>query len=189
MSAESARVRAWSGARSRAGRVQAVGVGGDPGSDAGRVAVAAPGVGESARRRGAPRGGATGRTARASRCVCGAFFVGAGVLHFATPQTFEQIVPPGFGDPHALVLLSGAAEIIGGLSLARRDARWFSRWWLIGLLVAVFPANVYMALDPGTTGSFGLPRSLLWVRLPLQAVGIWCVWNITKEKLRVQLPT
>jgi uncharacterized membrane protein len=125
---------------------------------------------------------------RGSRLICGAFFVGAGILHLVRPRTFEQIVPPGFGDPQALVLLSGVAEIIGGVSLARRDARWFSRWWLIGLLVSVFPANVYMAVDPGTTGSFGLPRWLLWVRLPLQGLGIWWVWSITRDKLRVQLP-
>jgi uncharacterized membrane protein len=126
---------------------------------------------------------------RGSRLACGTFFVGAGVLHFARPQTFEQIVPPGFGDPHALVLVSGAAEIIGGLSLARRDARWFSRWWLIALLVGVFPANVYMAVDPGATGTFGLPRSALWARLPLQGVGIWWLWTVTRDKLRVQLPS
>jgi uncharacterized membrane protein len=126
---------------------------------------------------------------RGSRCVCGAFFVGAGILHFVRPRTFEQIVPPGFGDPHTLVLVSGAAEIIGGASLARPDARWFSRWWLIGLLVAVFPANVYQAVDPSSAGTFGLPRWVLWARLPLQAAGIWWVWTVTREKLRVQLPS
>jgi uncharacterized membrane protein len=120
--------------------------------------------------------------------VCGAFFVAAGILHLVRPRTFEQIVPPGIGDPRTLVLLSGLAEIVGGASLARRDARWFSRWWLTGLLVAVFPANVYMALDPGSAGDFGLPRSALWARLPLQAVAIWWVWSVTRHKLRVQLP-
>jgi uncharacterized membrane protein len=129
------------------------------------------------------------RATRRSRSVCGAFFVGAGVLHLVRPRTFEQIVPPGFGDPHAIVLISGVAEIVGGMSLARRSSRWFSRWWLIGLLVAVFPANVYMAVDPGTTGSFGLPRWMLWARLPLQGVGIWWVWTVTRDKLRVQLPS
>jgi len=126
---------------------------------------------------------------RDSRRVCGAFFVGAGVLHIVRPRTFEQIVPPGFGDPHTLVFVSGLAEIIGGASLFHGGARRFSRWWLIALLVAVFPANVYMAVDPGTAGTFGLPRWLLWVRLPLQAAGIWWVSSVTKEKLRVQLPS
>lgn len=121
--------------------------------------------------------------------VLGAFFVGAGILHLVRSQTFEEIVPPGFGDPHTLVVISGLAEIIGGASLAWREARWFSRWWLIGLLVAVFPANVYMAIDPTGAATFGLPRWLLWVRLPLQGAGIWWVLSVTRDKLRVQLPS
>jgi uncharacterized membrane protein len=125
---------------------------------------------------------------RASRRACGAFFVGAGILHLVRPRTFEQIVPPGFGDPRLVVFVSGLAELVGGASLARRDARWFSRWWLIALLVAVFPANVYMAVDPSSAGTFGLPRWALWARLPLQAVGIWWVASVTRHKLRVQLP-
>jgi uncharacterized membrane protein len=128
------------------------------------------------------------RALRGSRYACGVFFVGAGVLHLVRPRTFEQIVPPGLGDPHALVFVSGLAEIVGGASLARRESRWFSRWWLTALLVAVFPANVYMAIDPGSAGTFGLPRWALWARLPLQAVAIAWVWSVTKQKLRVQLP-
>lgn len=146
-----------------------------------------PSDGAGAPLAGAPSSAAAASVERAtesrlisgSRRVCGAFFVGAGVLHLVRPRTFEQIVPPGFGDAHALVLLSGAAEIIGGLSLACGNARWFSRWWLTALLVAVFPANVYMALDPGKTGSFGFPRWALWARLPLQAGGIWGIWAVT----------
>jgi uncharacterized membrane protein len=148
-----------------------------------QAAGVAGGSGES---RAVRRGSGEPRAVRASRGACGALFVGAGILHFARPRTFEQIVPPGFGDPHTLVLLSGAAEIVGGVSLARRNARLFSRWWLVALLVAVFPANVYMALDPGTTGTFGLPRWLLWVRLPVQGVAIWWVASVTRDKLRVQ---
>jgi uncharacterized membrane protein len=133
--------------------------------------------------------GVEGPAMRRSRAICGVFFVGAGILHLVRPRTFEQIVPPGFGDPSALVMISGIAEIVGGASLAVRDVRWFSRWWLVLLLIAVFPANVYMAVDPGVTGSFGLPRWLLWVRLPLQGVAGWWVWAVTRDKLRVQLPS
>jgi uncharacterized membrane protein len=129
------------------------------------------------------------RAMRGSRRACGAFFVAAGILHLVRPRTFEKIVPPGFGDAHTLVVISGLAEIVGGASLARRQARRFSRWWLIGLLVAVFPANVYMAVDPTRAATFGLPRWLLWARLPLQAVGIWWVASVTRDKLRVQLPS
>jgi len=154
-----------------------------------RAGLGGPALASRGRRRPVDPAVGESRAIRVSRLVCGAFFVGVGILHLARPRTFEQIVPPGFGDPHTLVLLSGVAEIIGGASLARPDARWFSRWWLIVVLVSVFPANVYMALDPVTTGSFGLPRWLLWVRLPLQAAGVWWVWSVSRDKLRVQLPS
>jgi uncharacterized membrane protein len=120
-----------------------------------------------------------------SRATCAAFFVGAGVLHFARPRMYEQIVPPGFGDPRVVVALSGAAEILGGLALAGVAGvagRHVSRWWLIGLLVAVFPANVYMALEPERTGGSGLPGWLLWARLPLQGVLIYWVWRATRGR-------
>jgi uncharacterized membrane protein len=137
---------------------------------------------------GESRDAGESRVIRDSRRVCGVFFVGAGVLHLVRPRTFEQIVPPGFGD-RQIVVISGLAEIVGGASLARREVRRFSRWWLIALLIAVFPANVYMAVDPAATGTFGLPRWLLWLRLPLQGAGIWWVASVTREKLRVQLPS
>ncbi len=116
-----------------------------------------------------------------SRGVCGAVFVGAGILHFARPRMYEQIVPPGFGDRSAVVMLSGAAEIAGGLALYSPAGRRVSRWWLAALLVAVFPANVYMALEPEQTGAAGLPGWLLWARLPLQPVLIWWVWRVTRR--------
>ncbi|MGI8803675.1 MAG: DoxX family protein [Solirubrobacteraceae bacterium] len=120
-------------------------------------------------------------TARVSRGLCGAFFVGAGILHFVRPKMYEEIVPPGFGDPPTVVLISGAAEIVGGLSLAASGGRRLSRWWLVGLLVAVFPANVYMALEPQRSG---LPGWLLWARLPLQPLVIWWVWAVTRRSPR-----
>ncbi len=121
-----------------------------------------------------------GSRALLSRGACGALFVGAGILHLVRPRTFEQIVPPGLGDPAAIVLLSGVAELVGGASLAVVGARRFSRLWLTALLVAVFPANVYMALDPSRTGAAGLPTWLLYARLPLQPGLIWWVWRVTR---------
>lgn len=116
-----------------------------------------------------------------SRSLCGVFFVGAGVLHFARPRMYEQIVPPGFGDPATVVAISGVAEIAGGLLLASPVGRRLSRWSLVALLVAVFPANVYMALAPERTGGAALPVWLLWARLPLQPLLIWWVWRVTRR--------
>jgi uncharacterized membrane protein len=120
-----------------------------------------------------------------ARPACAAFFVGAGILHFVRPRMYEQIVPPGFGDPATVVAISGAAEIVGGLALAGLAARRIPRWWLIGLLVAVFPANVYMAVDPDRAGGSGLPGWLLWARLPLQGVLIYWVLRATRRQVAI----
>jgi uncharacterized membrane protein len=112
--------------------------------------------------------------------LCAAFFVGAGVLHFVRPETYRQTVPPGFGDPATAVLLSGVAEIAGGLALLSTGGRRVGRWGLLALLVAVFPANVYMAVAPDQAGVAVVPGWLLWVRLPLQPVLGWWVWRVTR---------
>ncbi len=71
-------------------------------------------------------------------------FVGVGVLHFLRPEVFARIVPPALPAPRLLVLLSGAAEVMGGLGLLLPATWRGAGWGLLALLVAVFPANVYM---------------------------------------------
>ena len=75
-----------------------------------------------------------------------AAFVGAGVMHFVKPKPFVAIVPPFLPNALALVYLSGAAEILGGIGVLVPGLRVWAGWGLIALLVAVFPANIYMAL-------------------------------------------
>lgn len=114
----------------------------------------------------------------AARRACAIFFGGAGVLHFVVPRPYERIVPPGFGDPGRAVRVSGVAEIAGALALTQRRTHGLARWWLLGLLAAVFPANVYMALRPEEIG-LRIPRPLLWARLPLQPLMALWVWRVT----------
>lgn len=111
---------------------------------------------------------------RFSRLLIGAVFVGAGVLHMVRPRPFEVIVPPGLPDPHALVIASGAAEIAGGVGTLIPKLRPAAGVGLAALLVAVFPANVYMATGP-RKARLGAPRWALWLRLPLQPLLIWWV--------------
>lgn len=101
-------------------------------------------------------------------------FVGAGVLHFARPEIFERIVPPALPAPRLLVLLSGVAEVAGGLGLLLPATRRAAGWGLLALLAAVFPANVYMM---GLAGALHIPAWVLWVRLPLQPLLMWLVWR------------
>lgn len=104
-----------------------------------------------------------------------ALFVGAGTLHFLAPQGFDRAVPDWWPfSARTATLLSGAAELAGGLGLLHPTTRPAARWGLLALLVAVFPANVYMAQHPAR---FGLPAWALWLRLPLQPLLMWAVWR------------
>ena len=105
-----------------------------------------------------------------------AAFVGAGALHFLRPRVFEAIVPPSLPAPRLLVYVSGVAEVAGGLGLLVPALRAWAGWGLAALLVAVFPANVFMARQSGRFRRVA-PAWALWARLPLQAVLIaWVLW-------------
>lgn len=109
---------------------------------------------------------------RALRLALMALMVFAGVSHFVQPAFFTVMVPPQLPSPLALVLLSGAAEVALGLALLHPRLRHRASQGLIALYVAVFPANVYMAL--AEIPLLGVPTQpwMLWARLPLQAVFI-----------------
>ncbi|CCH55802.1 hypothetical protein BN8_05089 [Fibrisoma limi BUZ 3] len=103
-------------------------------------------------------------------------YVAAGVNHFLRPKMYMAIMPPYLPAHYELVMLSGVAEVVLGIGLLFPATRTLSAWGLILLLIAVFPANVYMA----TSGRFRkIPRWLLWARLPLQGLLIWWAWQYT----------
>ncbi|MDQ3459973.1 MAG: DoxX family membrane protein [Deinococcota bacterium] len=112
-----------------------------------------------------------------SRYLLAALFVTAGLSHFLFPEPFVRIVPPALPAPLGLVYLSGLLEVLGGLGLLSRYRR-PAAWGLVLLLVAVYPANLYMAMEPERAGA-GIPPLLLWLRLPLQFVlGGWLLWAV-----------
>ncbi|GAA4466666.1 DoxX family protein [Nibrella saemangeumensis] len=97
-------------------------------------------------------------------------YIVAGVLHFVSPRTYLAIMPPYIPYPWLMVIVSGFFEVLFGVGLLFPQTRSLSAWGLILLLIAVFPANLYMA----TSGRFhNIPQWLLWARLPLQGVLIW----------------
>ena len=99
--------------------------------------------------------------------------VATGLNHFRDPAMYVSIIPPGFPSPRLLVFISGVAELAGGLGLLVPPLRRAAGWGLILLLVAIFPANIYVALH---ADRFRLPIWFAWVRLPLQGVFIAWVW-------------
>jgi uncharacterized membrane protein len=108
--------------------------------------------------------------------------VGIGVLHFVVDDLFAQMVPPFLPWPYGLVWVSGVVEILLGLGLVPEPTRRLSGIGLVALYVAVFPANIYMAVS--NLQMHGLPSwiaqpspAALWMRLPLQAGFIvWALW-------------
>lgn len=116
-----------------------------------------------------------------SRLPLSALFVVAGALHFVRPDVFERIVPPGI-PPREAVLLSGAAEIAGGLGLLAPRTRRAAGRGLIVLLLAVWPANIWMAMNAKEFA--GIPAWLLWLRVPLQLALMGWVWSVTRPNAR-----
>lgn len=112
------------------------------------------------------------------------FFGFMGTMHFVTPRSFEAIMPPQLPAHREAVLVSGVAEMVGGAAVLSPRTRRFARWWLLSLLLAVFPANVHMALNPEQIRGLDLnriPRWALWARLPLQPLAMLWVWRATRS--------
>lgn len=117
------------------------------------------------------------RLKTALRLLLAVAMVAVGVLHFVQPAGFVRIVPAFLPTPLALVLLSGAAEILGGLGLLVPRTRRLAAWGLIALYIAVFPANVNMAIHQIPLGEAPVSPWILWLRLPFQALFIaWAYW-------------
>ncbi len=113
--------------------------------------------------------------------VMAPLYVVAGVMHFVVPELYVQIVPPIFPAPLALVYLTGIAEIAVGIGLLIPRTRRHAAWATVALLVAIFPANVYMATHgvviEGMPGGGDPSEFVRWGRLPLQGVLIlWALW-------------
>jgi uncharacterized membrane protein len=113
-----------------------------------------------------------------SRVALALFFIIAGIAHFIAPPAYLAIVPSSIPWPAAIVALSGVAEILGGLGVFFRSTRVAAGWWLIALLLAVFPANIHAVSTGMTIAGHALPIWILWTRLPFQFVLIAWVYRV-----------
>ena len=105
----------------------------------------------------------------------GAFFLFAGTMHFLKPRPYVAIVPDALPRKREIVFASGVAELAGGAGVLVPRTRRLGGWWLIATLLAIFPANVNMAVNAERYRV--VPEPLLWVRLPLQGALIAWVWR------------
>jgi len=116
------------------------------------------------------------------RWVLTVFMVGAGLNHFVSPEAYVGMVPAELPVPLLLVQISGIAEILGALGLILPQTRRLAAWGLIALYVAVFPANLNMALNDLPLGTTHVASWMLWARLPLQLVLIaWAFWYTRRD--------
>jgi len=109
-------------------------------------------------------------------------FITSGCLHFFYPGIYLKIMPPYLPAHTSLVHISGAAEILGGLGLLIPATRHAAAWGLVALLIAILPANIYMATShlriPGIMGQSWAQ----WLRIPLQIPLIYWAWLYTRAR-------
>lgn len=114
----------------------------------------------------------------AVRIGAAAFWVVAGAMHFVVPRQYEAIVPPRIARwKKEVVVATGIAEMAGGLAILPENSRRGARWWLLATLVAVYPANIHMAMHPEQFPK--IPRLALYVRLPVQGLFALLTWRGT----------
>jgi uncharacterized membrane protein len=115
-------------------------------------------------------------------------FIGA--THFLIADKYLEMMPPFIPAPLLMVYLSGFFEILGGAGLILPNTKRIAAYGLMALLLAVFPANIYVALSNVQLGGFMSYSFYQWLRLPLQFVLIWWIlWTISKPQIVNQQAT
>lgn len=111
--------------------------------------------------------------------ILGIFFLIAGVMHFVATDAYVAMMPVYLPWHAGLVVLSGFLEVLFGAAVLYPPARRMAGFGLILLLIAVFPANIHVALHALPLGGVQIPPLFLWMRLPLQFLLIYGVYRIT----------
>lgn len=122
-------------------------------------------------------------TKRVLLWVMAAFYCFAGFNHLMNPRFYVAIMPPELPNPEMLNVASGLAEIVLGVFLLEPRTRIYAAWGIIALLIAVFPANLYVVaanlgppdMTPGTGN-----QMLNFVRLPFQLLFVVWAWWYTR---------
>ena len=108
-----------------------------------------------------------------------AFFINVGVDHFVNPEFYLSIMPPAFPLHLEAVYISGFFEVLGGVGVLIPRLRKIAGWGLVALLVAVYPANIYMAITPEAFPEASV--ALLYVRLVFQFLFFYWAFSVTKS--------
>ena len=114
-----------------------------------------------------------------------AFFINVGVDHFVNPEFYLSIMPPAFPLHAEAVYVSGFFEVMGGVCVLIPRLRVIAGWGLVALLVAVYPANIYMALTPEAFRD--IPIQFLYFRLALQFLFFYWAYSVTRQAYNLTL--
>jgi len=107
------------------------------------------------------------------------FWLANGLNHFAHPKFYESIVPPPLDRwKREVNVACGVAELAGAAAVLPARTRPAARWWLLATLLAVYPANIHMAMRPERFPRYR--RELLWARLPFQGLFALLTWRGTR---------
>lgn len=106
--------------------------------------------------------------------VIALFFTGGGIAHFALMDFFVQAMPDYLGYHKELVIISGIFELLGAAGILLPQTRLLAGYCLIALVIAVYPANIHMALHPEQYPD--IPELFLYIRLPFQFLFVWFIW-------------
>ncbi len=117
------------------------------------------------------------------RVILAISIIVVGVTHFVVPEEYVKIVPPQLPYPLGLVYLSGFYEILGGIGLLVPPVSQAAAWGLLALFIAVYPANINMAVNLIKIEHIPNSPWVHVVRLPLQAVLIAWAWWYTKSSV------
>jgi len=120
-------------------------------------------------------------TKRVGLWVMAVAYMLAGFNHLMNPQFYMPIIPPQLPNPEWLNVISGLAEIVLGVFVLEPRVRALAAWGIIALLIAVFPANLYVAMENvGKEGPGSGAGAVNWIRPPFQAVFILWAWWFTR---------
>ena len=117
-------------------------------------------------------------------CIMAVFYINVGAKHFVDPDWFLPIMPPDYPMHYAAVYVSGFFEIVGGIGVLIPRFRKIAGWGLVALLIAVYPANIYMAIYPEVFPD--IPIEMLYFRLALQFLFFYWAYSVTRPVFNLE---
>ena len=106
--------------------------------------------------------------------IIAVFFIAGGIAHFVVTDSYIAAMPDYLGYHKEFIIISGVFEILGAIGILVPQTRLLAGYGLVALIIAVYPANINMALHPEKYTD--ISELFLYIRLPFQFLFMWFVW-------------